>query len=378
MYQPSCIFPVPPVPIQQAQAFGIWYRPQLIAYETIEETIEFDPSIASAYGKTVQETLLLNSTIDSNSTQNAIVSEQFVFSTAIRIAWELIVSDTITFDTTVEQFRGAVILIRDICQFHDVAVSAATVHSVVSEIMDLVATQGYSFEAAVAEVINLVASEELNLNAYETVSEDLILQDTVTPYIAVFGIVEDAIALDDTAESQGIYQALVSDTMTFAIAFSDGEEVYSAWVMNTANAGVTEYLNYEFNSFARIGSTYFAAGPNGLYKLEGTDDDSVPIEFLIRTGKMDVGKGHQSRVEQMYMGVSTSGKVLVKTITGNGIERWYESDTPNTGLDTLRAKLGRGVKSRYWQFELTNLDGETIEELEDIQFYPVILSRRVR
>jgi hypothetical protein len=39
-------------------------------------------------------------------------------------------------------------------------------------------------------------------------------------------------------------------------------------------------------------------------------------------------------------------------------------------------KIGKGLRSRYWQFELVNIDGADFD-LDTIEFHPVLLTRRV-
>jgi hypothetical protein len=39
-------------------------------------------------------------------------------------------------------------------------------------------------------------------------------------------------------------------------------------------------------------------------------------------------------------------------------------------------EVGQGLRSRYWQFELTNVDGGDFE-LDVLELYPLFLGRRV-
>jgi hypothetical protein len=73
--------------------------------------------------------------------------------------------------------------------------------------------------------------------------------------------------------------------------------------------------------------------------------------------------------------------LALKTIATDGgakVERWYElREKPADEVRESRIKLGKGVKSRYWQFELVNVDGGEFE-VDQLHLMPVMLSRRVK
>ena len=80
------------------------------------------------------------------------------------------------------------------------------------------------------------------------------------------------------------------------------------------------------------------------------------------------------------MGYTSTGKLVLKVRSvdeGKMTEKWY-SATPRVA-DAPREKVmqpGRGLRSRYWQFELANVDGADFV-IDHLELYPVILGRRV-
>lgn len=154
------------------------------------------------------------------------------------------------------------------------------------------------------------------------------------------------------------------------------DEEYVCYALNTESKGVTEYTNFDFNSY----SYPLAANKNGIYQLdEGVDFDGTPIEAGIKTGLMDFGSSLEKQITYAYFGITSDNRILVKTVTNHrGIKQevWYEVDSHNVALNTTRAKLSHAVKSRYWQFEMTNLDGEPMG-LESMELIPLVLKRRI-
>ena len=344
----------------------------------VAETLNLNEALVGyADGKCLTEALLYQASIAHNGIQAAIIVEALILKATIKLAFENIVSENLTITAAAildKEFLGVV---RDICNFVDSPISTAKVLATMSVVFELMDTQGFSFAGALTETMSLIASEDDQIKYRASAIETMSLVGNTSASVGIIAVASDTASFTDSLDNMGLFQALIQDELEFRISFFDGRAEYSGWVVNAHNFAVTEYLNYEFNSFAKIRGTYFAAGPDGLYKLHSADNDGgVSIDAVLRTGKLNVGNGHQSRVEHAYLGVQSDGQLLLKTVTGDEKERWYRSNTPKAGLDNLRIKLGRGVKSAYWQFEVANIDGQDLE-VENMQFFPVVLSRRV-
>jgi len=68
----------------------------------------------------------------------------------------------------------------------------------------------------------------------------------------------------------------------------------------------------------------------------------------------------------------------VKAVSGGELrEHWFTATerTANAPREQV-IQLGRGIRSRYWQFELANKDGADFE-IDKLELYPVYLNRRV-
>lgn len=161
-------------------------------------------------------------------------------------------------------------------------------------------------------------------------------------------------------------------------AFSGGPAVSSAvrtWAMNTRHNAVTEYTSFPFNSFARYNGVYLAAGPGGLYLLDGVDDDGTAISWNIVTGQSDDKKSNMKRLVAVLMGLRFDGAVKVRVWKDD--DESYEYTLPNFRegvLHQARVKTGRGLRSRYFKVGVSGT-GPTLE-LDSLQLEMPIVARR--
>lgn len=193
--------------------------------------------------------------------------------------------------------------------------------------------------------------------------------------------VGDAVSIGESAGARAQLLSTVLDRGVFAAALRlTGETIYG-YVCNAETKAFTSYANYPFNSFAKIGHDYYGVADDGLYLLDGDDDGGEPIEASIRTALTTLGTSKMKRLPSVYLGMSADGRMVMKAITtshdGSKREDWYAlEERPATAVRETRVKLGRGLKSVYWGFELVNVDGADFA-LDAMQLFPMILERRL-
>lgn len=153
---------------------------------------------------------------------------------------------------------------------------------------------------------------------------------------------------------------------------------YRTWVLNLKKRALTEYTNFNFNSFAPCEGQLFAAGPNGIFNLSEQDlDDTAAIDATIRTGKHNLGTSCVKRVPRIYAILSTAGAMEFRTITAADGRRGYLLTSPQTlEVQQRRVPVGRGPKASHWQFEVLNRAGADFA-LEGLLLYPETTRRRV-
>ena len=151
-------------------------------------------------------------------------------------------------------------------------------------------------------------------------------------------------------------------------------------MVNAETKAPWQYSNFPFNSFANHAGRYLALTDGALYALTGDTHDGTAIEAIGKTGLINFGTAMKKALPRAYFGYTSSGELLFKTITtdtGKKITRWYQlKERTAESVTDARVKMARGVKSVYWQFEITNIEGADFE-VDTIKLLPVILNRRV-
>lgn len=154
-------------------------------------------------------------------------------------------------------------------------------------------------------------------------------------------------------------------------------QTYRGWPVNLKNMGLTEYTNFNFNSMTKFNGEYLAAGATGLVALSGDDDRGTQIDWRIRLGLTDFGIEQLKRLEEAFMTYRSEGDATFRVIIDGG--QTYEYTlvaTGNRGMATNRTKIGKGVKSNFWCFEVESINGAAIE-IQDMTLHPVVLARKI-
>lgn len=193
--------------------------------------------------------------------------------------------------------------------------------------------------------------------------------------------VGDAVSIGESAGTRAQLLSTLLDRGVFTAALRLAGETIYGYVCNAETKAFTSYANYPFNSFAKIGHDYYGVADDGLYLLDGDNDGGEPIEASIRTALTTLGTSKMKRMPSVYLGMSAGGQMVLKAITtshdGSKREDWYIlEERPAAAVRETRVKIGRGLKSVYWGFELVNVDGADFA-LDAMQLFPMILERRL-
>ena len=219
-----------------------------------------------------------------------------------------------------------------------------------------------------------------------TMRRGVALVDTATFDELFTGKASPVMSLLDNALATETWAFTVAPTMTlFEEALANDAWMLpgsgtDAWTANTDTFAMSRYSGYGVNSLAEIGGALYGATAAGLCRMDADNDAGTPIEGWILTGRTDMGSEATKHLRMMYAGAETNGALQAKVCDiGRGIVGWhtylFEACRGND-LATQRAKIGRGMRSRYWQFQVGNVDGAAFT-LDTLSFIADIGSRRV-
>ena len=192
-------------------------------------------------------------------------------------------------------------------------------------------------------------------------------------YRLISAIVAGTAGVTTTAGSASTYFATaesfarVLSSIQFVADFLDG------WAYNLNTGAPAFYEGFNFNSFAKIGDRYYGANAAGLFVLSGDADDTAPINALVATGTR--GDKGIYRVEAVYAG-ARSDLPMNLTCRVEGAEYTYTFRSAPGNMAPTRVTPGKGLRGRYWQFEVANQGGADFE-LDSLEILPAVATRKL-
>lgn len=249
----------------------------------------------------------------------------------------------------------------------------------VAEIFSASDTPAFGWLEVLTDTVGVAADAYRKMEIAAERADTLEIDGDLVGKLILTETISETLDVDGARTINGVWQASNAEVIQFGVALAlsgaTGSEVYTGWAVNTRNFAVSAYKNFEFNSLCSLDGVVIGATDDGLYELTGDDDAGTDIAAHLRTGAMDFGVSQKKRIPEAWIGQRRDGKLVLKTITDEETERWYELRNPVDGLKEQRVKMAKGVKANYWEFELHNVDGADFE-LDYIELTPVVLSRR--
>lgn len=171
-----------------------------------------------------------------------------------------------------------------------------------------------------------------------------------------------------------LYNETVAEGVDIVGAYLSPGDGFTSWAMNTRTGAVSEYDNYEFNSFVKMpNNRYVGASSQGLYELVGDSDDGSDIIATIRSGFMQWTGTHLGRFKGVYLATRGADDFVLKLEAGDGAEYNYAVTTRS--MRSTKVHIGKGLRARYFAFELISSGADF--DLESLEFVPLVAQRRV-
>lgn len=152
-----------------------------------------------------------------------------------------------------------------------------------------------------------------------------------------------------------------------------------AWLMNTETTAASWYDNFDFESIAQPPGKVLAVGPDGLYELGGSTDSGEQIDAEVVSGFADFGAAQTKRVDNLYFGYTSEGRISVTTETyesGHPPSTYFLEQRAANAPRNSRVTPGKGLWGRYWRMTIRNVDGADFE-VHDATVDIAVSSRRV-
>lgn len=124
---------------------------------------------------------------------------------------------------------------------------------------------------------------------------------------------------------------------------------------NVIAAGATsQYLCTDINSIAKISNgQYLCASSEGLFLINGTQDDGVDISSYFLTAMMDFGIANEKRVRFVYVGYEALSSVTMTISTELGLTDSYVLPATLGAQSGYRVTISRSLRGRYWQIKFS-------------------------
>ena len=235
-----------------------------------------------------------------------------------------------------------------------------------------VVTDSYTTADSMEEILYLMSVLSDSVNAVD--STNILLTISV--------LLNDGMTVDDTQQLDAQYFRSLLEQVEVLSFIKTPAELAQGWVLNTeGNMPISEYSNFTFNSMAYSPDEMLGCTDEGLYTLDGDTDAGTNIDAHITSLMLDFDTSKLKRMSAAYIGYTSTGKLLLKVRSIDQdayAERWYEARdvasqaTPGQN----RMQIGKGLRSRYWTFELVNIEGSDFE-LDKVELYPIVLQRRI-
>jgi len=267
-------------------------------------------------------------------------------------------------------------LISEIVGINDLASNELIPLIVVLESLGLGDSATLQLYKFVQEALGISDSPTSSVRSTDVTVEQLALSDTAAETVRFIALGTDSVGISDTGILNLRSLNTIQEALQFGALLEIAGELYTGWVVNAETFGATTYEDFSFESLCEYDGKYYGAKSDGIYLLEGELDEAEYISARCKLGLLDFGTSALKNVREAYLGYRSTGALVLKVVTGEKVERWYEFVNTEDRFVTERQKLGRGVKARYWQFELVNKDGADFE-LADMELLPVRLTRRL-
>lgn len=213
------------------------------------------------------------------------------------------------------------------------------------------------------------------VDLYAVMSSSMEIEGLIAVQTVLNASVTSEIEVSSEMSAAQLLGAMLSSLMSASTLSSgaNGQAERTVWALNVEINGSTRYEGYDFNSFAKVGDSYYGCKSDGIYLLAGPDDAGESIESRVAFGNLSFGSIQRKALPYVYAGIASDGKLVLK-VTADGHTHYYTARDSTEMLKAHRFELGRGLRASYYDIELMS-DGGNAFDLSEIEFQPIQLKR---
>jgi len=212
---------------------------------------------------------------------------------------------------------------------------------------------------------------------FAPLTDTLSVSDTLTGIVALYGSLTDTATITETLDGSLVLLGVFTETLAAGDTLVQTQS-QTVLAINAETGAVSEYVfTPTIQGLGAWQGQLYIATDEGLYALDHTTDDSLPIEWEFRTGFANLGSDLLKRVLDVNVMARGDGTALLLLTAGRlGTKEEYHYESVTLPLEALRGqvmKAGKGVKSVYWQ---VGCQGTGPAEIDEIRVRTELLSRR--
>ncbi|SFL71894.1 hypothetical protein SAMN05216256_101123 [Halopseudomonas pachastrellae] len=222
----------------------------------------------------------------------------------------------------------------------------------------------------------VVAHDQIILQggALFVVAESLQVGEFVDVFLVVNFEIEEFVGVHADVPLSYIVQMAIEERLRISGSAADARREALQYAVNAVTGALSEYRNFGFKQFARMGGETYAITDAGLYRLGAEGDDGQTINAMIDFGASDFGTARSKRISSVYAGIATDGEVYLRVTGDDGKEAIYKA--VGDGVER-RARTAKGVTARHWRLRLELVDA-AYADLDNVEIEIGVSQRRLR
>ena len=205
------------------------------------------------------------------------------------------------------------------------------------------------------------------------IDEQIQIEPQLQPMLLMSVVVRDGVEIDAIDAIRMLFNPTLEEGIELKAGYLGPNGSFTTWAMNTRTGAVSEYADFTFNSFAKVGRRYVGASEDGLYSLLGDTDAGESIVSRIRGGFLQFGGTQLSRLKEAYIAARGEQEWVLRVLTGDGAV--YNYRVTNRSMRSTKVHMGKGQRARYFAYELISAGADF--DLDTLEFVPIVVQRRV-